>query len=87
MLRRIEFWRLCNYKQRCNDKAIHYYGGDLGIGLTMRKHSSISTYSYVRSSGKITIGKNIMFGSMCSLFAENHKFTDIGSSIKSQGVN
>lgn len=63
-----------------------YYGGDLGYGLTMGEHSSIGPYGYIGCSGKITIGKNVMFGPKCSLFAENHVFSDIKSSIKSQGV-
>lgn len=47
-----------------------HYGGDLGVGLTMGSHSYIGCY------GKITIGKNVMF-------AENHVFSDKGTSIKS----
>lgn len=64
-----------------------YYGGDYGIGLTMGAHSSIGPYGYVGCSGRITIGKNVMFGPKCSLFAENHNFSDTEASIKSQGVN
>ena len=64
-----------------------YYGGDLGIGLTMGNNSSIGPYGYVGCSGKITIGSNVMFGPKCSLFAENHIFSDTEASIKSQGVN
>lgn len=63
-----------------------YYGGDYGIGLTMGEHSSIGPYGYVGCSGRITIGKNVMFGPKCSLFAENHVFSNKNSSIKSQGV-
>lgn len=63
-----------------------YYGGDYGIGLTMGDHSSIGPYGYIGCSGKITIGKNVMFGPKCSLFAENHIFSDKDKSIKSQGV-
>lgn len=63
-----------------------YYGGDYGVGLTIGEHSSIGPYGYVGCSGKITIGKNVMFGPKCSLFAENHVFSDTESSIKSQGV-
>ena len=63
-----------------------YYGGDLGIGLTMGNNSSIGPHSYVGCSGKIVIGSNVMFGPKCSLFAENHIFADTESSIKSQGV-
>lgn len=64
-----------------------YYGNDLGKGLVMGERSSIGPYGYVGCSGKITIGKNVMFGPKCSLFAENHNFSDTESSIKSQGVN
>ena len=63
-----------------------YYGGDYGIGLTMGEHSSIGPYGYVGCSGRITIGKNVMFGPKCSLFAENHVFSNKDISIKSQGV-
>lgn len=63
-----------------------YYGGDYGIGLTMGEHSSIGPYGYIGCSGRITIGKNVMFGPKCSLFAENHVFSDTENSIKSQGV-
>lgn len=63
-----------------------YYGGDCGVGLTMGEHSSIGPYGYVGCSGRITIGKNVMFGPKCSLFAENHVFLNTDKSIKSQGV-
>lgn len=64
-----------------------YYGKDLGKGLVIGEHSSIGPYGYVGCSGKIVIGKNVMFGPKCSLFAENHVFSDKESSIKSQGVS
>ena len=64
-----------------------YYGIDIGSGLVMGEHSSIGPYGYVGCSGKIVIGKNVMFGPKCSLFAENHNFTDGSRSIKEQGVN
>ncbi len=63
-----------------------YYGGDLGVGLTMGEHSSIGPHGYVGCSGRITIGKNVMLGPKCSLFAENHVFSDRDATIKSQGV-
>lgn len=64
-----------------------YYGKDYGAGLVMGEHSSIGPYGYVGCSGKIVIGKNVMFGPRCNLFAENHVFYDIEATIKSQGVN
>ena len=63
-----------------------YYGGDLGVGLVMGNNSSIGPHGYVGCSGKIVIGSNVMFGPKCSLFAENHIFSDTETSIKSQGV-
>lgn len=38
-------------------------------------------------SGKIVISKNVMFGPKCSLFAENHNFSDENTTLKSQEVN
>lgn len=64
-----------------------YYGVDLGAGLVMGEHSSIGPHGYIGCSGKIVIGKNVMFGPKCSLFAENHSFGDTSTSIKSQGVH
>jgi acetyltransferase-like isoleucine patch superfamily enzyme len=64
-----------------------YYGGDLGKGLEIGDNSSIGPNAYVGCSGKIVIGKNVMFGPKCSLFAENHNFSDESKTIKSQGVN
>jgi acetyltransferase-like isoleucine patch superfamily enzyme len=64
-----------------------YYGKDYGKGLVVGDNSSIGPHAYVGCSGKITIGKNVMFGPKCSLFAENHNFSDKENTIKSQGVN
>lgn len=64
-----------------------YYGGNLGKGLIIGDNSSIGPDGYVGCSGKIIIGKNVMLGPKCSLFAENHNFEDMDKSIKSQGVN
>ncbi|MBQ8337637.1 MAG: acyltransferase [Oscillospiraceae bacterium] len=63
-----------------------YYGKDLGGGLVMGNNSSIGPNAYVGCSGKIVIGENVMFGPRCSLFAENHVFSDTDADIKSQGV-
>lgn len=63
-----------------------YYGNDYGKGLVVGNNSSIGPYGYVGCSGKIAIGKNVMFGPKCSLFAENHVFSDTEKDIKSQGV-
>ncbi|MEW4354716.1 DapH/DapD/GlmU-related protein [Streptococcus pneumoniae] len=64
-----------------------YYGVDLGSGLIIGENSSIGPEGYVGCSGKIIIGKNVMFGPKCSLFAENHNFSESEKSIKEQGVS
>lgn len=64
-----------------------YYGvGNIGQGIEIGDNSSIGPNTYVGCAGKITIGKNVMFGPRCSIFAENHKFSDKSKNIKSQGV-
>lgn len=63
-----------------------YYGKDLGKGLIMGNNSSIGPYGYIGCSGKIIIGNNVMFGPKCSLFAENHIFSNKDMIIKEQGV-
>lgn len=64
-----------------------YYGvGEIGSGLFIGENSSIGPHAYIGCAGQITIGKNVMFGPKCSLFAENHVFNSSDISIKSQGV-
>ena len=60
-----------------------HYGGDYGKGLVMGDNSLIGSHGFVGCSGKIVIGQNVTFGSKCSLFAENHNFSDRKASIKS----
>ncbi len=64
-----------------------YYGKDLGDGLEIGDNSSIGPYGHVGCPWQITIGRNVMFGPKCSLFAENHVFEETNSMIKSQGVS
>ena len=92
-----EIHGLCSDGLRCGDdvtigrgvmiRPSSYYGGDLGNGFIIGENSSIGPYGYVGCSGKIIIGKNVMIGPRCSLFAENHYFKNTTVSIKSQGVN
>lgn len=63
-----------------------YYGNDLGEGIEIGDNSSIGPHAYIGCSGKIKIGNNVMMGPKCSLFAENHIFSDTEKNIKSQGV-
>lgn len=63
-----------------------YYGGPLGEGLVMGDRSSIGPWGYIGCSGLVTIGDDVMFGPGVHVYAENHDFDDLGSTIKSQGV-
>ena len=65
-----------------------YYGvGQIGDGFWIGNNSSIGPFGYVGCSGKVLIGKNVMIGPKVSIFAENHNFSRVNTSIKSQGVN
>jgi len=63
-----------------------YYGIDYGSGLKMGDHSSIGPYGWIGCSGSISIGSNVMIGPRCHILAENHVFSDVNETIKSQGV-
>lgn len=63
-----------------------YYGVEIGEGLKIGDNSSIGPFGYVGCAGFITIGENVMIGPRVSLFAENHKFKEVKSTIKEQGV-
>ncbi|MBK1813060.1 acyltransferase [Clostridium sp. YIM B02505] len=63
-----------------------YYGTDLGEGLFVGNNSSIGPFSYIGCAGYIQIGNNVMLGPRVSLFAENHIFSEVNETIKTQGV-
>ena len=62
------------------------YGGEPGEGLVVGDHSNIGPYCYIGCSGHISIGNNVMISPRVSIYAENHVFDQIDTSIKSQGV-
>lgn len=63
-----------------------YYGVEIGEGLKMGNNSSIGPLGYIGCAGYIDIGQNVMIGPKVSIFAENHSFNDVNTTIKSQGV-
>lgn len=67
-------------------KPSNYYGGSVGEGLVIGDNSNIGPYSYVGCSGLVTIGRNVIMGPRVSLFAENHRFDDVETAIRDQGV-
>ena len=62
------------------------YGGEPGEGLVVGDHSNIGPYCYIGCSGHISIGNNVMISPRVSIYAENHVFDQIDTTIKSQGV-
>lgn len=62
------------------------YGGEPGEGLVVGDHSNIGPYCYIGCSGHISIGNNVMISPRVSIYAENHIFDQIDTTIKSQGV-
>lgn len=65
----------------------YYATGKIGKGLTIGNNSSIGPNAFIGCSGKIIIGENVMIGPKCSMFAENHNFSNLNKPIKFQGVN
>ncbi|WP_454117789.1 acyltransferase [Microbacterium lacticum] len=63
-----------------------YYGGDVGIGLTVGDRSSFATGCFIGCSGRIEIGRDVMLGPGVRLFSENHIFSSNEVPIKDQGV-
>jgi len=63
------------------------YGGEIGEGLKIGDHSNIGPYCYIGCSGYIEIGNNVMMSPRVSIYAENHVFDRIDTTIQSQGVH
>ena len=63
-----------------------YYGGPVGVGLTVGDRSSLAARCFIGCSGEISIGNDVMLGPAVSIFSENHNFSDPDRTIKSQGV-
>ncbi|MPX92114.1 acyltransferase [Salinivibrio sp. VYel1] len=63
-----------------------YYGGDIGMGLTIKDGSAIGVNSYIGCSGEIVIGRSVIIGPRVTMIAENHNFNKTSELIKEQGV-
>jgi acetyltransferase-like isoleucine patch superfamily enzyme len=63
-----------------------YYGGEVGVGLTVGDRSSFNTGCFIGCSGRITIGSDVMFGPGVQIYSENHVYADAALPIKDQGV-
>ncbi|SBS71229.1 acyltransferase [uncultured Microbacterium sp.] len=63
-----------------------YYGGEVGVGLTVGDRSSFNASCFIGCSGRVTIGSDVMFGPGVQVFSENHVHADARRPIKEQGV-
>ena len=63
-----------------------YYGGEVGVGLTVGDRSSFNAGCFIGCSGRIRIGSDVMFGPGVQVYSENHVFADPNRPIKEQGV-
>lgn len=63
-----------------------YYGGELGSGLSVGAGSSIGAYSWIGASGQVDIGSNVLLGPRVVVIPENHRFSSVTETIRSQGV-
>lgn len=59
---------------------------NLGEGIRMAANSAVNAYSYLGSSGPITIGENVIMGQHVCFHPENHNFERSDVPIKSQGT-
>lgn len=84
--RGINFGKRCTLGRFCTIRPTNILFGHAGEGLLVGNNSNIGAYSYVGCSGFINIGNNVMIGPRVNLMAENHIFSDINVSIKSQGI-
>ena len=60
---------------------------EAGEGLKVGNNSNIGSYSYIGCSGYIEIGNDVMMGPRVNLMAENHNYSDLNLSMKSQGIS
>jgi acetyltransferase-like isoleucine patch superfamily enzyme len=59
---------------------------NLGEGITMGANSAIDAYSFIGSSGPVTIGENVIMGQHVCFHPENHNFDRTDVPIKLQGT-
>lgn len=58
-----------------------------GKGITIGHGTGISARAYFSGQGGIKIGNDVIFGPDVKIFSENHNYTNLEKTIKSQGVN
>ncbi len=59
---------------------------NLGEGITIGANSAVDAYSFIGSSGPITVGANVIMGQHVCFHPENHNFDRTDVPIKDQGT-
>lgn len=59
---------------------------NIGKGIKIGHGTGINSNAYLSGQGGIDIGDNVIVGPGVKIFSENHKFTDLTTLIKKQGV-
>ncbi|RYZ79828.1 MAG: acyltransferase, partial [Moraxellaceae bacterium] len=59
---------------------------NIGKGIKIGHGTGINSNAYLSGQGGIDIGDNVIVGPGVKIFSENHKFTDLTTLIKRQGV-
>ncbi len=57
-----------------------------GTGITIGSRTGISARAYLAGQGGIYIGNDVIMGPNVQIFSENHNFSNLGLTIKEQGV-
>lgn len=60
---------------------------NIGVGVKVGDNSSIGAFSYIGAAGGVVIGANVMMGPFVGIYAENHKFDELNTLIRDQGVS
>jgi len=84
--RGINFGNQCTVGRYSTIRPTNVLLDEAGEGLKVGNKSNIGAYSYIGCSGYIEIGNNVMMGPRVNLMSENHNYSDLNHSMKSQGV-
>jgi len=57
-----------------------------GTGITIGNRTGIGARAFLAGQGGITIGNDVITGPNIQVFSENHNFSDLEQTIKTQGV-
>jgi acetyltransferase-like isoleucine patch superfamily enzyme len=59
---------------------------EIGIGLKVGNNVGLGTHGFFGCAGGVKIGANTIFGNFVSIHSENHKYSDLNTPTRLQGV-